>query len=491
MKKHGLGKIAYMVAVFCVATAVASYTQTFTSLHVFNQKTEDPGYLTQGTDGNFYGTTAESVFKMTPSGVTTSLYLFCTKSGCPDGSSPAGALVQASNGNFYGTTYYGGTGSQCPANSGGCGTVFEITPKGTLTTLYNFCSQANCADGELPTGLTLGIDGNFYGITDFDANLCISNNSCGTIFKITPTGKLTVLHKFCSETNCADGYGSSAALVLGTDGNFYGTNFYTGDANTGGTVFKITSQGTFTTLYTFPVNTLPQAALIQAANGNFYSTTSVGGANINCAGYGCGTIFEITPAGKLTTLYNFCPVAGCVDGSFPFGALALGTDGNLYGTTEGGGTNNYGTIFELTSSGQFNSLYSFSCTSGNCDDGAIPISGLLQATNGTFYGTTETGGNFRTIHNLGPGVAYSWSMGLGPFVKAQFNFGKVGQVITILGNNLTGTTSVTFNGTSAKFKVESSTYLKAQVPTGATTGTIEVTTPTGTLNSNVAFQVLP
>jgi uncharacterized repeat protein (TIGR03803 family) len=488
-----------MMAVFCVATAIASHAQTFTSLHIFNQKNQGPGFMTQGTDGNFYGPTANSIFKMTPSGQTTLLYVFCQKSGCPDGDGPS-TLVQASDGNFYGTTYTGGKGAHCKPETGNCGTVFKITPKGALTTLYNFCSQAGCADGNQPTGLILGTDGNFYGtsVGYNGAPTCPKGNStgCGTVFKITPTGTLTVLHEFCSETNCADGYGSFAQVVLGTDGNFYGTTVY-GGANEEGTVFKITPQGTFTTLYAFCSETncvdgsQPTAALAQAADGNFYGTTSDGGVNLDCNGIGCGTIFEITPVGQLTTLYNFCSVAGCADGSDPHAALTLGTDGNFYGTTENGGANNYGTIFQLTSGSQFNSLYSFFCTGAGCSDGAIPTAGLLQATNGTFYGTTETGGNWRTIHNLGPGVAYSWSMNLGPFVEAQFNFGSVGQIVTILGNNLTGTTSVTFNGTSAKFKVESNTYLKAEVPAGATTGTIQVTTPSGTLNSNVAFQVSP
>jgi uncharacterized repeat protein (TIGR03803 family) len=167
------------------------------------------------------------------------------------------------------------------------------------------------------------------------------------------------------------------------------------------------------------------------------------------------------------------------------------SDGNFYGTAAAGGSNGFGTIFELTSGGAFNSLYSFFCTAASCSDGAIPYAGLLQGTNGTFYGTTSDGGDYRTSHNLGDGVAYSWSMGLGPFAEAQFNFGKTGQTVTILGNRLAGATSVTFNGVSANFKVISNTYLKAQIPTGATTGTIQVTTPNGTLNSNVTFQVLP
>lgn len=510
MKVFSLAKIAPIVTLFCVAAAIAAHAQTFTSLHIFkggNGNGPQEG-LVQGTDGNFYGATAfggidkaGNIFRMTPSGEITSLYRFCTQSGCPDGDSPRGSLVQLSNGNFYGTTFAKGSGAHCPPNSDDCGTVFEITPAGKLTTLYNFCSQAKCADGNNPNPLVVGTDGNLYGTTVGynGAPSCVGTSAtgCGTVFRITPTGKMTVLHQFCSENNCNDGYGPFAALTLGTDGNFYGTTVY-GGTNNWGTAFKITPQGTFTTLYAFCSETncadgsQPQAPLVQASSGNFYGTASDGGANINCNdnSIGCGTIFEITPKGELTTLYNFCPVSGCVDGYYPFAALSLGTDGNFYGTTGLGGTNNYGTIFELTSDGKFSTLFTFSCTSQSCNDGASP-NALVQGTDGTFYGTTDTGGKIISRGNLGAGVTFSWSMGLGAFVKAQFNFGKAGSVVHILGNNLTGTTGVTFNGTAAKFQVVSGTYIRAQVPAGATTGTIEVTTSSGTLKSNVAFQVLP
>jgi uncharacterized repeat protein (TIGR03803 family) len=181
-----------------------------------------------------------------------------------------------------------------------------------------------------------------------------------------------------------------------------------------------------------------------------------------------------------------------------------GTDGNLYGTTEFGGTNSgytlydcnegtCGTVYQITPAGVLTTLYDF-CSAVKCTDGTVPIAGLIQGTNGTFYGTTSEAGDNACSGNYshaGCGTVFSLSAGLSSFVEAQFNFAKPGQVVTILGNDLAGTTSVTFNGISATFKVMSNTYLKAQVPTGATTGTIQVTTPTGTLNSNVAFQVLP
>ncbi len=505
------GKIVCIFAAFCVATAVASPAQTFTSLKIFSggNGDEPDSSLIQGTNGNFYGTTvaggaskAGNIFEITPTGEITTLYRFCATSGCPDGEEPEGALVQAANGKLYGTTYRGGTGTHCPANSGGCGTVFEITPKGTFTTLYNFCSLAKCADGAFPRGLIQSANGNLYGTTTGynGSPTCIGNTrtGCGTVFELTLAGKLTTLHEFCTTTSCTDGYGPFAALTVGADGNFYGTTAY-GGANATGTAFQITPSGKLTTIYNFcslancADGSQPIGALVLGSNGNLYGTTSVGGSNTSepCGSVGCGTIFDLTTAGQLTSLYSFCSETECADGYLPWGALALGSDGNFYGTATAGGSNGFGTIFELTSGGAFNSLYSFSCTAASCSDGAIPYAGLLQGTNGTFYGTTSDGGDYRTSHNLGDGVAYSWSMGLGPFAEAQFNFGKTGQTVTILGNRLAGATSVTFNGVSANFKVISNTYLKAQIPIGATTGTIQVTTPNGTLNSNVTFQVLP
>jgi uncharacterized repeat protein (TIGR03803 family) len=160
------------------------------------------------------------------------------------------------------------------------------------------------------------------------------------------------------------------------------------------------------------------------------------------------------------------------------------TDGGLYGTTVSGGVlfcqSPCGTVFKITSSGALTTLHSFYST-----DGAAPYGGLVQATNGTFYGTTQNGGT------RGQGTIFSLSTGLGPFVETNPAFGKVGTSAIILGNNLTGTTAVTFNGTAASFKVVSSSAIKTTVPAGATSGTVQVTTPTGTLNSNTIFRVMP
>ena len=374
------------------------------------------------------------------------------------------SLVQGADGNFYGTTCDLG----CVGEVGnGFGTVFKVTPTGTLTTLYSFCAQPKCTDGAFPiAGLVLGTDGNFYGTTAYGGA-----NDDGTVFKITSGGTLTTLHSF----DDTDGAYPEAALVQASNGNFYGTTFE-GGANFDGTVFSITSGGTLTTLHSFDGTDgyLPLGALVQA-NGNFYGTTVEGGAN------GYGTVFKITPGGALTTLHSF----DSTDGALPEAGLVQAANGIFYGTTLNGGANDAcavgcGTVFSITSGGTLTTLHSFDST-----DGDDPYGGLVQATNGTFYGTTDAGGA-----NAG-GTIFSLAVGLGPFVKTLPTSGKVGAAVTILGTNLMGATSVSFNGTAASFTVVSSSEITTTVPTGATTGKVKVVTPGATLSSNLSFRVTP
>jgi uncharacterized repeat protein (TIGR03803 family) len=211
---------------------------------------------------------------------------------------------------------------------------------------------------------------------------------------------------------------------------------------------------------------------VQDSKGNFYGTTYDGGTA------GDGTAFEISAAGTLTTIYSFCSQSGCSDGSTPEAGLMQGTDGNFYGTTAFGGPNGYGTVFSLTAGGALTTLHQFDRT-----DGSNPVGGLFQATNGTFYGTTYEGGTNQD------GTVFSVGAGLKPFVATVPTSGKVGTVVVILGTNLKGSTKVTFNGKSAKFKVVSKSEITTTVPKGAKTGTVEVKTPKGTLKSNVVFRV--
>jgi uncharacterized repeat protein (TIGR03803 family) len=284
-----------------------------------------------------------------------------------------------------------------------------------------------------------------------------------------------------------------AGLIQATNGDLYGTTSY-GGANGPyeGTVFKITPGGTLTTVYSFcsqggslcTDGEFPQAGLIQATNGDLYGTTYNGGTN--CAPAGCGTVFKITPSGALTTLHSF---AGN-DGANPNGVLAQATNGDFYGTTTDGGPVGYGTVFEITPSGIVTTLYSF-CLLGTdpCTDGFPAAAGVVQATNGDLYGTTTDGGI--NCAPVGCGTVFSLSIGLGPFVETQPTSGAVGAAVKILGSELTGATSVSFNGTAAAFTVASHSLITTTVPAGATSGRVQVVTPHGTLSSNVPFRVLP
>jgi uncharacterized repeat protein (TIGR03803 family) len=512
-----------VLVVLSLITTQSAEAQAFTTLYSFCAQTGCPDgdvpavTLMQATDGNLYGGTAKggnvntylpcydagcgTLFNITTSGTLSTLVDF--DSG--DGFGP-GALVQGTDGNLYGTTNAGGGNSFC--NGIGCGTVFKFSPTGTLTTLYIFCSQSNCADGAVPTGaLVQGTDGNFYGTTDTGGaySTCQSDCGGGTVFKITPSGTLTTLYSFCAQTGCPDDEGPVGGLIQATDGNFYGTTVQ-GGANSsvcggcGGTIFKMTPSGTLTSLYSFscsntgtqiicPDGAAPETGLIQATDGNFYGTTLDGGANSSgCSGCG-GTIFKITPTGALTTLYGFCAQSDCGDGSNPHAGLVQATDGNFYGTTNIGGAYSTctdgcgdGTVFEITPSGTLTTLHSFSGP-----DGTLPGAGVVQDTDGNLYGTTSAGGVNFTATNGGGGTVFSLDVALGPFVKTLPTSGPALGAVMILGTALTGATSVSFNGTAATFTVASASLITTTVPLGATTGPVTVITPNGTLTSNVPF----
>lgn len=405
MKTPSFAKIACIAIAFCAATATSSPAQTLTFSTSFDE-TSNGDYpnapLIGGPDGNYYGTTSSefgtdfgTVYQVTSAGVVTTIYKFCSLAGCADGSYPVDSLVLAKNGNFYGTTNSGG------ANN--FGTVFELTPSGELTTLYSFCSLANCADGRYPVGgLVQAANGNFYGTTPYGGG----PNGYGTVFQITAAGKLTTLYSFCSDPSCPDGGIPFGNLIQGPNGALYGTS-YGGDANRGN-IFKITTAGKLTVLHSFcslancADGDEPYDGLTLASNGKFYGTTSQGGAYPTlCSGNGCGTVFQMTATGALTTLYNFCSKAGCPDGYTPTSGLIQASDGNLYGTVPFGGKNGYGLIYKITTAGKLTGLFNFDGTNGT-----NPQASLVQASNGGFYGTTESGGSdgYGTVFNLSLGT---------------------------------------------------------------------------------------
>jgi uncharacterized repeat protein (TIGR03803 family) len=299
------------------------------------------------------------------------LYSF---SGGSDGSVPNG-VMQGADGNFYGTTLFGGSYTNYGS---GDGTVFRMTPPGALTTLYSFSD----IDGACPNSpLMQGPDGSFYGTTEYGGEYMDRwGNTFGTVFKMTTNGAFTSLHSFSGD----DGANPAAGLIRGADGDFYGTtaaggpDYYLND----GTVFRMTTNGLLTSLCSFSgrngIN--PVSWVAQGSDGNFYGTTREGGR------YNQGAIFKMTTNGTLSALYSF---AGADGGYNPDAGLVSGADGDFYGTTEGGGTNFYGTVFKITTNGTFTSLHSFD---GN--DGANPVAGLMKGADGNFYGTTRYGGPY-------------------------------------------------------------------------------------------------
>ena len=386
----------------------------------------------------------------------TTLYSFCAQANCADGQNPSGILLETPGGGFYGTASAGGIGYKVAADSAGYGLIFEISPAGALTVLHSF----NGTDGATPatgviasggnlygtfdgfapeaysgsaipggifqltpsgtltvldsvlesvdltledwspiSGLTIGPDGAFYGVIQ---NGCTLN--CGSVFRMTPTGALQTVFVF----NGADTDAGYSALTLGPDGNFYGTAW-------SGGIYRLTPAGTFTLLNTFlnpnGTTSAPVGGLAFGPDGNLYGMTEYGGTNENS-----GITFRITPSGTLTTVYQLngssAPISGfpVVD---PNATLVLGPDGNFYGVTEYGGAcpsdplYACGTIFRISPSGNFATVYTF-----NGNDGRQPVTGLTLGSDGNFYGTTYYGGAkdagtiFRlTIPHTAPSVA--------------------------------------------------------------------------------------
>jgi uncharacterized repeat protein (TIGR03803 family) len=335
--------------------------------------------LTMDSAGNFYGTTYMGgggsceegcgvVFKLAPDGSEIALYSFCSEKNCADGAVPSGNLIFDSQGNIYGTAAFGGNTGCTDVSGSGCGTVFKLSPpqhgetQWTETTLYAFCPHyPTCGDGSNPGGgLVADKNGNFYGTTGSGGT-----ELGGTVFKVTPRGKETVVYKFCSRgAHCSDGDLPSSGLVMDHSGSLYGETFAGGSTSNGdaccGVVFKLDPENSaLTVLYAFCAladctdGKEPSGGLIMDEEGNIYGSTGEGGVLGDCSqDYACGTIFKLTPDRNEKVLHSFCSRTNCADGSFPYTGVIRDKRGNLYGTTLYGGNSKCsqlgcGTVFEI------------------------------------------------------------------------------------------------------------------------------------------------
>ncbi|MGH6888834.1 MAG: choice-of-anchor tandem repeat GloVer-containing protein [Rhizomicrobium sp.] len=316
------------------------------------------------------------------------VHVLYTVSGGTDGGVPYDSLITDKAGDLYGTTYQGGTVTTC---SGGCGAVFKLAPDGTETVLHSF---QGASDGAYPlAGVVADRKENLYGVTQGGDTA----GDFGTVFKIAPDGTETVLHVFCSARNCKDGALPQGGLAFDQEGNLYGTTTEggTGNACTGGcgTIFRVTPKGRESLVYSFQGGSdgsAPAATLLADAKGDFFGTTFQGGTNYGrCAG-GCGTVFELSAGEAESVIYAF--KAGH-DGCSPLGNLIADKSGNLYGTTFWGGGGKCdagcGTVFKVAPQGDETVLHVFT---GHHRDGCNAAAGLITDRTGSLYGTTAYGG---------------------------------------------------------------------------------------------------
>lgn len=387
--------------------------------------------LIWGSDGALYGTSQAGgawgygdVFRLTTTGEMSVLGSFDQTNG----SSPRASLVEGSDGMFYGTTYEGG--------GQGCGTVFRTTPAGTLQALASFSHPDAAA---LITGLVQGTNGDLYG-----TSYAGGTNNAGTLFRITTNGVEKALISFPEADNSAAGPLPSR-LASSADGNFYGT-LQTGGTNNLGTVFRMTEDGSLSTIGTFDETngTDPSGGLLYGSDGAFYGTTARGSSWPPPSG--SGSVFRVTTNGEITTLAQFFGT----NGSYPNGDLAQDRDGNLYGTTRfgGGGMTNGdgGTLFRVHTNGELTVLFAFNGTNGNA-----PTGGLVQGLDGAFYGTTSAGGEFgagtvfriTTNRELATLVDFTGTNGARP----------AGRLIIGPGGAFYGTTTSSYNGDGTLFRI--------------------------------------
>jgi uncharacterized repeat protein (TIGR03803 family) len=326
------------------------------------------------------------------------LHSFCRH--CGDGFFPMAGVIVNAKGTLYGTTFYGGGGTAC---RGGCGTVFKLTPSGKETVIHAFRGGN---DGAEPVGgLTRDTDGNFYGTTQIGGNAsCNGGFGCGAIFVVTKDGAERVVFGFSG----SDGLYPRADLIADENGNLYGTTMLGGSKACNGSgcgaVFEFSPTGGETVRYAFQGGSdgdEPEGPVTLDKDGNLYGTTYYGGTG--CYGQGCGTVFKLSQDGTKTVLHKF---SGGSDGAGPSGALIIDKKGNLLGTTSADGAASGGTVYKLAPDGTLTVLYAF-CSQAGCSDGTEPVSGVLPDSSGNLFGTTPFGGSagWGTVFEIAPGGA--------------------------------------------------------------------------------------
>jgi uncharacterized repeat protein (TIGR03803 family) len=469
----------FMALLSLGCSMMAEAVTTFSTLHKFVGVEGDipHGYLVQGRDGNLFGSTEAQSALPTAFKITpaSAFSVLHTFNAVPLRSTSP--LILGLDGNFYGTS---GNGNVLG------GTIFKMTPAGAITVLHTFGSVLN--DGfnvgghfaNFGTGLIPPVqapDGTLYGTTNSGGK-----NNVGIVYKLTPSGTYTILRHFTFSVT--DGALPLAPLIVGKDGNLYGTTRVGGKPSAGsGTVFRITPTGAFKILHSFDGITdgghQPSAPLVQGTDGNFYGTTK-GAGNVTTQ----GNVFKITPSGTYTNLHRFDSTTAFAQGTLPTAGLVQGSDGNFYGATSAGGkalpTGNYGVLFKITSQGAYTVLHTFD----QPIDGSDPWQSLMQHTNGKLYGTTAIG-----PIGLG-GSVFSLDVGAPPFVLAQPNIGKAGGTIGLFGD-FTGVTSVTFNGVTASISGTGTTFRVATIPAGPATGLIKINKAVGSISGFKTFFVKP
>jgi uncharacterized repeat protein (TIGR03803 family) len=454
------GAFAAVLLGLAFAVTGAAQAQTYTDLHDFNAGTGDPtffnsGRLAQGRDGNFYAQSGNggtsslgTIFKVTPSGTVAIIHSLVSTDGYS--SNTGGGTTLGANGDFYANGFSGG--------SSGYGTVFKVTPTGTLTVLHNF---TDTGDGYNPANAQVtDTNGNLYGTTD---------SNPVTIYQITPAGTFSTITTLTTAEGIEGGQ-----LSIGSDGNVYG-GMNLGGANGYGTAFKTTPAGVVTVLHNFDPTDGDYAAggMVQAANGKFYGAAMLGGVS------NAGVIYSLTSSGTYAMLHS---VNGTTDGYEPYGQVLLASDGNFYGVTNGGGSVGCGTIFKVTPAGAYSVVYNFDSTHG-----CSPEEQVIQGTNGLLYGLVNGGGAY------GNGAFYSLSVpGLRKFAGLVTTTAAQGANIGILGQGFNNTSVVSFDGVNATaITLSGGTFILATVPAGALTGTVTVTTGANVLTSTQSFKVKP